>query len=149
MSFREKQSIVNMISALLIAGIYFWYVFQSDPLVGLNTNELLHFWAKTILIYIPVTLGARIIIHILFTIGDTVATQEKEFEQKEDERDKLIELKSNRNAHWVFGMGFVLGLVALVMDKSVNVLFVIMVIAGILTEIFENVSKLYYYRKGI
>jgi len=147
MSFQEKRNIVNIISTLLISGIYFWYVFQSHPEASMSTDELLSFWATTLLILIPVTIVAKIIIHIVFSIMNTIGTNENE--PRLDERDKLIELKTTRNANYIFAIGFVLAMGALAMDMSVNVMFIVIICSGILSEIFGNVSQLYYYRKGI
>lgn len=147
MSYQEKRSILNMISTLLISGIYFWYIFRGDPTAGMTSDELLYFWGKSILILIPVTIVAKIIIAIVFAVGNTVATREKI--PSTDERDKLIELKSLRNSRYMFGLGFILAMVALSMNMSVNVMFVVIVLAGVVSEIVENASQLYFYRKGI
>ncbi len=147
MSYQEKRSILNMISTLLISGIYFWYIFRGDPIAGMTSDELLYFWGKSILILIPVTIVAKIIIAIVFAVGNTVATREKI--PSTDERDKLIELKSLRNSRYMFGLGFILAMVALSMNMSVNVMFVVIVLAGVVSEIVENASQLYFYRKGI
>lgn len=147
MSYQEKKSILNMISSLLISGIYFWYIFQGNPTAGMSSDELLYFWGKSILILIPVSIVARILIAIVFAIGNTVATREKI--PATDERDKLIELKSLQNSRYMFAFGFILAMVALTMNMSVNVMFIIIVLAGMISEIVENVSQLYFYRKGI
>ena len=94
MSHQEKRNIVNIVSSLLIASIYFSYVFQSYALEGMSTDELLRFWATTLLILIPITIVAKIIIYIIFSIANTIATRENE--PPRDERDRLIELRSAR-----------------------------------------------------
>ncbi|MCE7994855.1 MAG: hypothetical protein HEP71_22960 [Roseivirga sp.] len=147
MSYQEKRSILNLISSVLISGIYFWYVFRGDPTAGMDTDELMHFWGKSILILIPVTIVAKIVIAIFFAVGNTVATREKI--PSADERDKLIELKSLRNSRYMFGFGFILAMVALTMNMSVNVMFIVIVLAGMASEIIENLSQLYFYRKGV
>lgn len=147
MSYQEKRSILNMISSVLISGIYFWYVFQGDPTAGMSSEELLYFWGKSILILIPVTIVAKIVIAIFFAIGNTVATREKI--PNADERDKLIELKSLQNSRYMFALGFILAMVSLTMNMSVNVMFIVIVLAGVASEIIENASQLYFYRKGV
>lgn len=147
MSYQEKRSILNMVSTVLISGIYFWYVFKGNPTVGMSAEELLYFWGKSILILIPVTIVAKIVIAIVFAVGNTVATREKI--PSTDERDKLIELKSLQNSRYMFGFGFILAMIALAMNMSVNVMFIVIVLAGVVSEIVENASQLYFYRKGI
>lgn len=147
MTYHEKRSILNIISAIAVSGAYYWYAFRGNPIEGLETYELMQFWAKTFLIMIPVVIIARILIMILFLIGNTIATNEKQ--PKEDEREKLIQLKAGRNSSWLFAFGFVMGMVALVLDKSINMMFVIILVSGILAEIVENISQIYYHRSGI
>jgi hypothetical protein len=148
MSYQEKKNIINILSAVLIAGVYFWYVFESHPEEGMETGELLKFWAQTLLIYMPVTIGARIAIYIVFAIVNKIATNE-DLPSLTDERDKLIELKSNRISHYTFTAGFILSMGALAADYSVNVMFVILIVSGLISEIFENISQLYFHRRGI
>ena len=147
MSYQERKSILNIITAILIPGVYFWYVFQSHHVDGMSTDALLKFWATTFLILIPVTIGAKIIIMIIFSIGNTIASRRSE--DKLDERDKLIELKSSRVSSGMFIFGFMLAMLALALDMSVSTMFIVIICSGILSEIFGNVSQLYFYRKGI
>ena len=147
MSFQEKRNIVNIFSSILISGIYWWYVFQTHHGENMSTDELLKFWSTSLLILIPVTIVAHIVIHIVFSITNTIATKEKE--PVKDERDKLIELKSERISQYIFVLGFVLSMVALAMDKSVNVMFIVIIGSGIVSDVFGKLSQLYFYRKGI
>lgn len=124
------------------------YVLQSGPAPDLSTEELLKFWAKSLLILIPVSIVGKIIVHIVFSIGNAVATRDHKIPPT-DERDKLIVLKSNRNASWVFGAGFFIAMTALAMDHSVTVMFVILISGGLLSEVFDNASQLYFHRRGI
>jgi len=148
MSYQEKKNVVNIVSTLLITGGYFWYVTQSGPAPDLSTEELLKFWAKSMLILIPVSIVGKIIVHIVFSIGNAIATRDHKIPPT-DERDKLIELKSNRNANWIFGAGFLIAMFALVMDASVTVMFVVLICGGVLSEVFDNASQLYFHRRGI
>lgn len=147
MSYQERKNIVNILSTLLISGIYFWYVFQSHPEAGMSTGELLKFWAITILVLIPVTIVAKVVILIVFSIANTIAT--REMEDKLDERDKLIELKSTRIGQGMFTAAFFLAMAALAMDMSANAMFTILICGGIVSEISGNLAQLYFYRRGI
>lgn len=147
MSYQEKKNVVNIISALVISGIYYWYVVSAQPLDAMTTDELLYFWAKSLLIFMPISIVSRIVIHIIFAITNTIATREKI--PSSDERDKLIELKSTRNAQYFFGAGFIIAMIYLVIHGSVTGMFVIIISAGILSEVLENSSQLYFYRRGI
>lgn len=147
MSIQEKRGIVSLVSSLLITAIYFLVVLRSYP-EGMTTDEELKFWAKTLLILIPVKIVGMIVLHILFSVSSAIATG-KEPEGRTDERDKLIELKSTRNSQYVFIAGFLLAMGALALGKSVTTMFVVLISFGILSEILDSASKLYFYRKGI
>ena len=114
----------------------------------MSTEELLRFWSKAMLIVIPVMIVSKIVVHIVFGVTNTVITKEKQA-VFEDERDKLIALLSTRNAFVIFGLGFVLSLIMLATGSSINVMFIILIIAGILSELFDNLSQLYFHKNGV
>lgn len=147
MSYQEKRNIVNILSTLLISAVYFGYVVHTYADESMNSDQLLKFWATTLLVLIPVGIVAKIIIYIAFGIFNTIATREKI--PVKDEMDKLIELKATRNAQCVFTFGFLLAMVTLALGMSVNMMFVVIICSGIASEISENMSQLYFYRKGI
>lgn len=147
MEFQEKKTIVNVISGWAILIIYGMYLHNnyyermySDPID-------LKFWASAFLILIPVSIGARILTHILFGIVNKMATDEDpDFD--EDERDKMIELKSDRVSHVLFFLGMFIGMGAVVMDYPQYYLFVIMAIGGSIAETISGARALYLYRRG-
>lgn len=146
MSYQEKRSLVNLISAIIVPGIYFWLVFSDSPEIGLNTDELLKFWGTTMITYIPIAIVARIVIHILFGISNTILTKEKM--DKMDERDRIIELKSKNIGQAIFGIGLVGAMATQALDYSATALFAWIIIGGVVSEIFENSLQLRFYRRG-
>lgn len=148
MSYQEKKTLVNMISSVLIFSIYSIYVYSKYTAGGDELAFDLHFWAKAFLILIPVSIVARIIIAILFVIIYKITTME-DIPNFEDERDKLIELKALRSSNWVFIVGFFLAMVSQVMDMTPATMFVIIAVFGLLSEMVDNISRLYFYKKGI
>ncbi len=148
MDYQERKSIVNILSTVIVLGIYYWSVFNRFNGEIMSTDEQLQFWAKAILIAIPVSIAAKIVVMILFVIGNYIVTREKA-PQFEDERDKLIELKSTRNSYFIFGMGFLISLIVLAFGYPPKYMFIALILAGISSEIFDNLSKLYYHRKGV
>lgn len=147
LSFQERKSVFEMISSIVVTVGYFWYVFRNRPDIGLGTDELLVFWAKKLLIFIPVAIVAKIILHIFFAIGIGIGTRQKYPET--DERDKMIELRASRNSHYIFGLSFIAGLAALAMNMSVSTLFIITIAGGLLSGIVECLFQIYYYRRGV
>lgn len=148
MTIQEKRTIVNIVSAVVVTGAYYAYTFWSRPDLGMNTEELLRFWAKTVLILLPITIASRIVIHILFGIGNAIITRDTDMGYEADERDKLIELKASRVSGIIFAMGFLLSLGAILLDWGVSGMFLVILCGGLLAEISENLARLRYYRQG-
>jgi len=148
MDYQEKKSIVNILSTVLVLGIYYWTVFQRFDSEVLTTEAQLQFWAKAILIAIPISIGTKIVTMIIFAVSNYVITKE-ELACFEDERDKLIELKATRNSFFIFGMGFLAALFVLAFGYPPKYMFVAFILAGIGSEIFDNLSRLYYHRQGV
>lgn len=148
MSFQERRAIVSLISTILIAVLYSAYMIQRYPAADDYSVEVFRFWGAFFLILIPVAIVAKIIIHIAFIIINTIATREEESDIM-DERDKLIEMKATRNSQYLFGLGVALALGALVIDLPPSAMFIILLCAGVVTEIISEISQFYFYRRGI
>jgi hypothetical protein len=148
MSYHEKKSIVSMISTSVIFVIYFFIVFQKYQAGNFDSTNVFSFWAAVILILIPITIAAKIVIYIAFVIIYRITTDENA-PCFSDERDKLIELKADRNSHWLFCFGFLLAMASQVMHMTPAVMFIILILSGFVSDIFGEISQLYFYRKGI
>jgi len=148
MSYQERRAIVSLISTILIAVLYSAVMIQGYPESDPYSVNIFRFWGAFILILIPVTIGAKIIIHILFSIINTVATNEEE-PAITDERDRFIEWKAARNSLYVFSVGFLLAMASLVIDMPPAALFVILICAGVVSEMVSEISQFYFYRSGL
>jgi len=148
MSFQEIRSIVNLISTLLIIAFYSAYMAQRYPEASPYSPDVFRFWGAFILILIPVSIVAKILIYIIFYIINAIATREEE-PPITDERDKLIELKAQTNANWVFIIGFILAMSSLVVDLPPSVMFIILILAGLVSAVVSDISTFYYYRRGV
>jgi hypothetical protein len=71
------------------------------------------------------------------------------FEMVTDEMDTLIELKSMRIGFAVAGIGFIAGLISLVLNYSPVVMMNVLFISFSFGSILEGFTQLYYYRRGI
>ena len=92
---------------------------------------------------------ARIIIYIIFHIINAIATTRLKKFRHEDERDKLIKLKAPRNSHYSFVVGFMVAIIALAIGLPTYSIFIVFVISGVISEVIDNGSQMYYYRKGV
>jgi uncharacterized membrane protein len=148
MSYQEKQNIVNIFSGLLVTVIYALMVYQRHLQGNFDLREDFRTWGIIFLIYIGISIVVRIIIQIIFHIINAIATREEKV-PVEDERDQLIKLKATRNSYYAFSSGFVISVVGLALGMPVHWIFIAFVGFGLIAEILDNGSQIYYYRKGI
>jgi len=158
MSYSSKKTISGMaVGIILITGYIIYALGGAAP-----APEDLKAWAAAILIFIGIGIAAGIVIQILFHIAFAVGTAVKERERDdktveriisasvvEDERDKLIELRSGRIGHIFSGLGFVAALVALAFGMSA--LFALHILFGVffVGALIEGAVSVYYYERGI
>ena len=148
MEFQEKRSMVNLITTPLLFIIYYLYVYAQYQSLAVASGTDISFWAKYILILMPVMIIPKIIIYIIFAIINKIMTGDK-ITDMEDEMDKLIDLKASRNGSIVFMIGFMLAMVALVSGWSAHSMFIIILGSFLVSGIFGEASMFYYYRKGV
>jgi len=148
MSYQEKQNIVNIFSGLLVTTIYALMVYQRHQQGRFDLTDDFQTWGRIFLVFIGISIVVRIIIQIIFHIINAIATREEEV-PVEDERDQLIKLKATRNSYYAFTSGFVLSVLGLALGMPVHWIFIAFVAFGLIAEILDNGSQIYYYRKGI
>lgn len=147
MEHKEKQTLVTLINSILIPVIYSLYVYYNYVAVDMTLLNDFKFWGKAFIFLIIISIVAQIIIHILFVIINKIVTNE-ELSSLNDERDKLIDLKSIRISHWVFTIGFMITMSSLAIGMAPYVMFLGLVLSGFFSGIISEASKLYFYRKG-
>lgn len=147
MSYQERKAIVSFASQILILAVYSLVMAPRFPAGDPYAPEVFRYWGSFLLILVPVTIVASIIIHILFTIINTASSDEHE-PRVTDERDRLIELKSTRNAMFGFTAGFLLAMASLVLGQTPSVMFIILIGAGVLSSAISDASEFYFYRRG-
>jgi hypothetical protein len=148
MSYHEKQNIVSIISTLLIFGLYSLYVYQVRLAADINLVNDFSFWGSVILILIPVSIVAKIIIYIVFDIIYTITAHEGA-PAFSDERDQLIQLKATRNSLYIFMFGFLLAMGSQAVHMPPFVMFVTLVVCGLVSEIVADISMIYFYQRGV
>lgn len=147
MSFQERRALVSIISTILINIVYANVMIPRYPTTGDNSPEVFQFWGVYLVGLIGVTIVAYIIIYIMFVILNTIATREEE-PSIVDERDKLIDLKSSRNALFVFQVGFLVAMIMLAVGLPPTLMFVVLIGAGVASSLTSDVSQFYFYRRG-
>lgn len=154
MSYQEKKSVTNIISSLLITTVYGVIMYQRYLNGSIEDSNIFRFWAIIILVFIPISIVARIIIMIIFHILESVvqAAQGKEVEDSMsaiDERDKLVSMKSNSIAMYIFSLGFMVALVTQMFDVSNHVFFIVIIIFGLITDVTSESLMIRFYRRGV
>jgi hypothetical protein len=148
MTYQEKKSIVSLVSAIIIFGAYCLYMYPRHPKGGLESLETYRYWGSFVLTLTLFSILAHIIISIFFNIIFRMTTGEKE-PAFADELDKLIDLKANRNSFFVFIIGFLFAMGSLVIEQPSQVMFIILITSGFISDVTGSVTKLYHYRKGV
>ncbi len=154
MSYNEKKSVTNILSSVLIATMYAIIMYQKYLNGVLDDSNIFRFWAVIILVFIPISVVARIIILIVFHILESVvqAAQGKKIEDEidiVDERDKFIQMKASATSMYIFILGFVLALVTQLFDVSNHVFFIVLIVAGLITDIVSESLIIRSYRRGV
>ena len=146
MYYHEKQNYVNIFSAILITAVYAFIVYRKHLAGSIDLSGDLRIWGILLLIFIGVSIVARIVIQIIFHIFHVAATRQEDIPAK-DERDKLIGLKATRNAYYTLSGIFFLTIVLVALGMPLYGVFIAFICGGMVSEIVENSSQIYYYRK--
>jgi hypothetical protein len=147
MSWHERRALVSAVSTVVILAVYSTVMSPRYPAGDPFAPAVFEFWGGFFLLLIPFTIAAQIIIEIAFTIFSRMATQEGEPSVR-DERDSLIDLRSARNALYVFSVGVVLAVGTQAFGLEPAVMFVLLIASGVLSALVSDISQFVYYRRG-
>ena len=161
MYYQEKRTITSIVVGIALLTAYCIYVIGKVN-AGAAGPEDVKFFAVTMLVFIGAAIAVEIVVQIVFHILFSVSVVVRERDQDEegianavnaavveDERDKIIDLKSLRISVICCGIGFITGLILLAYGQSVVWMLNVMFIACSLGSIGEGVAKLIYYRAGV
>ena len=149
MSYQEKNITVELMSYIMILGFYL-VNFEQNYRVGLNSARVFSLWVLVILAIIIVNIVASILTNIVLAIVQAIKTRASPVERFiADERDKLIGLKGIRNSYITFSLCVFLSMLTFVFGQPPLVMFSLIVLSGILAELIGDVSKLFFYRRGL
>ena len=156
MSYSSKRTIVSIVAGVLLTITYIIYALGDAA----PAPENLKGWAAAMLIFIGIGVAAIIVIMILFHIAFAIGIGIKQRSDKdikrimavtvaEDERDKLVELKSNRIGQVFSGLGFVATLVALACGVSNVFALHILFGATAIGALAGGGVSIYYHERGV
>jgi len=147
MSYQGNQTIAYLISSLLGAGIYSFYAIQQYQRGGFASTTISSQWGTAMLVVI----GIQIILSIVSAFLVTILQAIREREEKPslaDERDQLIELKANKIAYSVFGIGFLIAMITLAVGLRPLVMFNMLIVSLYTAAILGYIVQLSLYRRG-
>lgn len=147
MEQKERQILASIIGSILIFGGYSLFVYQRYIAANPAVIDDFRFWGRAFLVLIPVAIAAQVVIHVLFAIVNKIVTDE-DIPARDDERDKMIELKSIRISHWLFVLGFFLAMGSQALGMRPWVLFAALLGSGFVASVASEGARIYYYRRG-
>ena len=149
MSFQEKNIAVTLTNFSLILAFYLFRIFQMLQSETFTPTNLFWLWGIIALLAVIGTIVATIFTHIVGGIVHKVKTNEDpHFEDIQDERDQMIELKGTRVAYTVSSIGVALAMLTFVFGQPPLVMFALLIFFGVLANIIADIWRLNLYRKG-
>ena len=157
MSFSSKRILIGMGVGIVMLVAYLVRALGPQA----PASEDVKAWAILILIFIGVSIVAMIVVetafHILYSIGVAIKEREQSDERveriisatiAEDERDKMINLKSSRIGQGIAGAGALATLAALALGASVVFAMHILLGAFFVASFIEGIASIYMNERG-
>ena len=151
LSLKQRTALVTLSSFTLILGYYLVNLLPHVLMGTLEEASLKALWITVIVGTIAITVLGLIVTQIIATSitavkeGPEVAEAEADFV---DERDKLIDLKGSATAYGFASTGTTLAMVLYLFDQPAEVMFSLLIFAGLLAQIAGDIRRLWEYRKG-
>ena len=157
MSYNSKKILTGMLTGV---AIFIAYIVFS---LGEHSPKTISSWAIAMLAFIGVGIVASIVIQILFHVGLAIGVavknqscEDDEIVERiissatiEDERDKLISLKSAHIGYVCEGIGFMCFLAILANGSSVVLALNVLFGAFFAGSLVEGVVSIFLYEKGV
>jgi hypothetical protein len=150
MSFKERNIIAYLTSMVLIFSVYGWVVSGMVSAGRFDGPDALALLAQCILVLVVATIAVTFVMVIAFNIVLTKikGDQEDETAYMMDERDRMIELRSLKLAHFLTGTGVVLAMVVLAMGGSAFLVFHLVMFSFAGADIIASLVQFRQYRRG-
>ena len=138
MPFREKSAWISLLSLMLVSGFFFAHVPRTltpsfDPRLAAGV-----FYCILALIIIEV------IAHVV-----VAARSPKDAHTPKDERERLIDLKSIRAAHYVYVIGSLAGIATMHLGANKMAMGFLVLLAFVIAEIVKNTARIIHHRRGV
>jgi hypothetical protein len=151
MTYEERNTIAHLISTIAVVSGLFFYLFRLAPLEGATDAEALIMLGRAFLAMVVAGIVVTILASILVNVGAGIAEGVKSGGTPEfatDERDHQFELRTMRAATYALGAGFVGAMALLAFGQPAFTVFLLLILAGAIADVFGSVFKLVLYRRG-
>ena len=158
MTINSKRNIVGMVAGLGSVAAYIVYVRMGNA----PAPEDIATWAKLMLVFIGISVAVQIVIQILFEVVFSISIGMKErgkdgektkmivrATMREDEREKLINLKALRVGYTCAGTGLLIALFALAGGASYVAALHMIVGAGAAGSLVEGCAGIFFHERGV
>ncbi len=142
MSFRELGAWISLASIVVVFGFYFAGVGAAVRAGPVDPQAFLGQFVGSVVILVLLQIGLGVIAAIA-----TRASQQDQTSR--DERERLIELKSNRAALAIIQIGTVLGATAISLGAPAFVTANSLAFALVLSELVRLGAQIVYFRVGV
>lgn len=143
MSFHEKSAIAMLAILAIVYGGYFQSAFELHQ-TGVTTMR------ESGSGMIGAVIGI-IVLSILFHTVIAVFSPKEEAKTLElkDERDKLINIRSDAHSSWILGFGIFAAIAMTFFEKSYFLIGHVLLASLVVTEMIKYLFVIYHYRRGI
>lgn len=151
MSFNEKNITVTLVNFTLIMGFFLIRLFQMSQNATFTAANVFRLWTIVIVLATVVSIVAILLTHLLPLIIQSIKTGEEkpEFDDLEDERDRLIDLRGTKVTHNVSSLGAFVAMLVFVLGHPPLVMFTLLIFFGVLGQIIGDIVRLLLYRGTI
>jgi len=158
MTYNSKKNITSMVAGILSVAAYVIYVCTGN---SPETGDI-QAWAILMLIFIGVGAAMQIVVQVVFHIAFALRVAVKEHDKEganakkimsatmiEDERDKLINLKSLRIGYICTGAGLVVALLVLAAGLPFVIALHIVVGSCAVGSFVEGCAGIFFNERGV
>lgn len=139
MSFQEKGAIVMTSVLVIVYGIYFTAVWR---LLSTTSADEVVYQPLMIIATVPPLIILAVLSHIVLALANPKEANAN------DERDRLITLRAERIGGYVLAMGVFAGIVLAMIESPYFYIANALLLAWVLAEITERITKVVLYRRG-
>lgn len=147
MTYAELKYATSFTTTALAALAYGWRVSALHAAGYFDGPDGMALTGRALLILVGLVVGAGILGQIALAL--VTALRGGEVEMDEDERDRLIELRTMNWAFSTFGAGFLAALVALALGHGAFAVFHYIAYAMVLTGLAADLIRITLHRRGV